>query len=133
MLTILCRVAKAFVNSKNIIKYSKSSYFVLNVVFHSSLAFILKKLKTSLKFNLMNHFALFNLLFKFASKESEYLFFYVIALTFLKSTHNFKSLDFFETNMINCFVLNLKYRIYSLVKLWSMYCRSTFDCSSFNS
>ena len=133
MLTARCRVVEALINSKNIIKYSKSLYFVLNAVFHSSFCLIFIRLNASLRSSLINHHALSILILRFVIKKSKYLFFYVSALIFRKFTHSFNSFDFLSVNKIGCSVLNLECCIYFLIKLWSMDFLNIIDSSSFNS
>ena len=132
MLTARCRIVEMLINSKNIIKYSKSSYFVLNAVFHSFSCLILIRLNASFRLSLINHYTLSILILKFVIKRSEYLFFCVSALIFQKFTHSLNSFDFLNVIKIDCSVLNLKCRIYSLIKLWSMYFLNIIDSSSFN-
>ena len=73
----------AFVNSNDIIKYSYISYFVRNVVFHSSSSFILMRLKAFFKFNFVNHLIFRRRFLISFNKDKRYLSFYVNKFVFL--------------------------------------------------
>ena len=70
-------------NLNNIIKYLYVSYFMRNIVFHSSSFLILMKLKIFFKFNLINHFAFRRRFFISFNKNNKYLSFYINAFVFL--------------------------------------------------
>ena len=83
LLTIAWQNIEAFINSKDIIWYSKFLYLILKAVFYSLFFFICIKLYAPRKSSLVNHWVLFKRFWNSPMFGRRYLFLMVILFSFL--------------------------------------------------